>query len=75
MRPSHRRVLLVLGILMVVGGWGTTQYADARQAGLSDRTRDKAWRGDGEFISGWVIFAGGILTMGVGAVVVVFSRD
>ncbi len=75
MRPSHRRLLLVLGILMIVGGWGTTQYSEARQAGLSERTRDKAWRGDGAFISGWVIFAGGILAMGVGAVVVVFSKD
>lgn len=75
MRASHRRVLLVLGVLMLVGGWGTTRYADARQAGLSERSRDKAWRGDGDFVSGWVLFSAGILVMGVGAVVVVFSRD
>ena len=60
---------------MVVSGWGTTQYAQARQAGLSQRSRDKAWRGEGPFVSGWLIFSGGILTMAAGVIVVVFSRD
>lgn len=75
MRPTHRRLLLVLGILMVVSGWGTTQYADARQEGLSERSRDKAWRGDGEFVSGMFIYAAGILTMAAGVIVVVFTKD
>jgi hypothetical protein len=68
-------MLLTLGILMIVGGWGTTQYTEARQAGLCDRSRDRAWRGEGPYFSGWVIFAGGILTMAAGTIIVVFSRD
>lgn len=75
MRPTQRRLLLMLGILMVVSGWGTTQYAEARQEGLSERSRDKAWKGDGEFTSGAVIYAGGILVMATGAIVVVFTKD
>ncbi len=68
-------MVLVAGILMVVSGWGTTQYAQARQEGLSQRLRDKAWRGDDGFISGPVIYMGGILVMAAGVVVVVFTKD
>ena len=75
MRPNHKRLLLVLGILMAVSGWGTTRYAEARQQGLSDRTRDKAWKGEGQFISGAWLYTAGIVAMAVGAVVVVFNRD
>ncbi len=75
MRPTTKRVLLSLGILMVVSGWGTTRYAEARQEGLSDKTRDKAWKGEGPFVSGKWIYTAGILAMAAGAVVVVFNRD
>ncbi len=75
MRPNTKRLLLSLGILLVVSGWGTTQYAGARQEGLSDRTREKAWRGEGPFVSGKLIYTAGVLAMAAGAVVVVFNRE
>jgi hypothetical protein len=75
MRPTNRRHLLVLGILLLVSGFGTTKYAEARQEGLSQRTRDKAWRGEGGYVSGPTIYAAGILTMAAGAVLVVFMKD
>lgn len=75
MRPSFKRWLLSLGVLMLVSGWGTTRYAEARQEGLSDRSRDKAWKGEGDFISGAWIYALGIGAMAAGAIVVVFNRD
>jgi hypothetical protein len=75
MRQTHKRLLLILGIILVVSGWGTTRYADARQQGLRDSSRDKAWRGDGEYVSGTWLYTIGIVVMAGGAVVVVFNRD
>jgi hypothetical protein len=74
-RKGQKRLVLVLGILMLVSGWGTTQYAEARQEGLSEKTRDKAWRGEGGFIAGVWIYSAGILAMAVGGVLVVCNKD
>ena len=75
MRLKLRRILVAIGLVLLIGGWGMTQYAGARQESMSQRNRAKAWMGEAGYVSGTRMYAGAILGMAVGAVLVVFCKD
>ena len=46
MTQTKRRILLGIGAALLVGGWGTTRYADEQQQAFpSGRNRMLAWKG------------------------------
>ncbi len=75
MRSKLRRFMLAVGMGLLVGGWGLTQYADARQDSMHQKHRTKAWVGDGGIVSGRTLYRGAIFGMALGAVLVVFNKD
>ena len=74
MQPK-RRILLIVGVMLFVGGWGVVHYTDARQDALVGKSRTKAWRGDRGVISARYMYVGGIVGMTVGAMCVVFAKN
>jgi hypothetical protein len=78
-----RRVVLGLGALLLVGGWGCTRYADSQLEAVAsgksepigvwegEKVKASAWVGRQEFVPGKTLYRTGILCMGIGAVVVV----
>lgn len=84
-RFLFRRVLLGMGAVLIIGGWGCTRYADsqltAAASGRSEsigawegeRVKASTWVKDESFIPGKTLYRFGILGMGIGAAVVVFG--
>ncbi|MHC4219606.1 MAG: hypothetical protein ACYSU7_14280 [Planctomycetota bacterium] len=80
-----RRVLLAVGAVLLVGGWGLTHYADAQLEAVAsgkaepiavwdgERVKASAWVGKNEFLPSRNLYQTGILLMGIGAAVVIVS--
>lgn len=77
MRPHIRRLMLGLGAALLVGGWGTTRYADEQQQTVSVSTRGQKsnlWsEGRGGLVASKTIYAGGVLSMALGAGLIGFA--
>ena len=72
--PAKRKLALVLGVMLFVGGWGAVHYTDARQDALTGKNRSKAWQGSGTYWSARYMYLGGIISMTIGGMCVVFAK-
>ena len=81
---SFNRFRLAVGAALVVGGWGTTQYARAQQESVKtdDGTRTLVWLGknrENSRLTDWYpvgshsIFAGGVIAMMLGSAIAVHA--
>lgn len=80
-----RRIIFGLGLMLMVVGWGATQYADARQQAIAadgseamtlwegESTKPRSWLSKESFMANKTLMSGGVLCMAVGVVVVVVS--
>ena len=65
MTMNRRRLMLAIGGLLLVGGWGVTRYADEQQQAINSGPRP--------VFNGWAsarigaIYGTGVLSMTVGA--------
>lgn len=88
MKPLSRRLILGLGAALLVGGWGTTRYADEQQQSIP--TAEAHLRGSAERIKLWsegyggevgevdlppskTIYAAGVVSMAIGAGLIGFA--
>ena len=70
MNTKLRRTMFGLGAALLVGGWGTTRYADEQQQAVrsGDSRRYVAWiRGLSGDIPTKTIYMTGVLSMALGA--------
>ncbi len=81
-RFLFRRILLGLGLVLLVAGWGCTHYADAEMKAVSggndavsvwagEKTRVSSWLNGGEYLSAKNLYRIGFLCMGIGTAVLV----
>ncbi len=79
-----RRLLLGLGAVLLVGGWGLLRYADARQQAVANGGSDQLtlWTGEKQKVGSWLaaeelpgetLYRSGMIAMGAGAALVVFA--
>ncbi len=69
---SARRLVLVLGGVMLVGGWATTRYVETRQAAIATKTASiSSWVGRHGEVAAQTLYARGIIYMAAGAAFVV----
>lgn len=85
MRTFVRRLVLGLGLMLIVVGWGVTRYADARQEAiasgesaslqlwLGEPTKVKSWLGGDSFVPNRTLYTGGVIGMAAGACVIVLA--
>lgn len=77
MTPQIRRIVLGLGAALLVGGWGTTRYADEQQQIVSVQSRSgkvDLWsEGRGGLVASQSIYAAGVLVMALGAGLIGFA--
>jgi hypothetical protein len=78
-----RRLLLGVGAVLLIGGWGCTRYADSQLAAAAsgkaepigawegERIKASTWVKDEKFIPGKTLYRFGILGMGLGAAIVI----
>ena len=77
-----RRMMLGLGLVLLLGGWGCMRYADAEMMAVSsgnealtdwagERTKVSSWLGRDEYLSARDLYRIGFLCMGIGTMVLV----
>ena len=81
-RFIFRRVLLGLGLVLLVAGWGCTRYADAEMKAVAggndavtvwagEKTRVSSWLNGNDYVSAKNLYRIGFLCMGIGTAVLV----
>ena len=76
MAPQIRRIVLGVGAALLVGGWGTTRYADEQQQTISITYdgRMLMWKGEEwGLLASKTIYAAGVLSMALGAGLIGFA--
>ncbi len=79
-----RRLLLGLGLVLLVAGWGCTHYADAEMNAVSggneavtvwagEKIKVSSWLSRDEYLSAKDLYRIGFLCMGIGTAVLVGS--
>ena len=84
MTRAIRRWMLGIGAALLIGGWGMTRYADARQLAMDNQRQPalRLWTGRYRSPSSWLpntnvasrtIFGSGVVAMAVGAGLIGFA--
>ena len=75
MTTNRRRLMLGIGAALLVGGWGTTRYADEQQQQAGESLKYGHWFWGGPFngIPGRVFYGGGVICMALGAGLIGFG--